>query len=46
MVKVSAHNLIVVGLLAAVFFLLLRMLAKTRVASFPIIGSAIKLAAA
>lgn len=41
-VKLSLHNVLMIGAIAVLFILALRMASKTRAASLPVVGSVLK----
>lgn len=45
-IKVTAHNVITIGLVAALFTIALRMAARTQVANVPVLGQLVRTVAA
>lgn len=44
-IRLNAHNVVMIGVVAILVILAFRMLGKTQVANIPVVGSAVRVAA-
>lgn len=44
-IRLNAHNVVMIGVVALLVFIAFKMLAKTQVANLPVVGSAVRVAA-